>query len=294
MHFQYEENAKRSLICRGCAGRTLGQDSNKCCCQENKFVNVLKNHYVEGNNINQLSEMLDLAQGTENFCEEHGYLYEFIITKNPLENGQSKFDNQELYCKMCIEKNQENLHCYKIELLNDEYFKVKEQNKQTLQQVQQQEDGQQDKKELQNKIKEVFEKMKIALQNDQLLEQKKNVANKRKEKIQEAVNKQANQNQIIQNEDQEQRDNKISQLDMLKKALDLRMKAIAYLDNGYHDYLHDDYLEGESTRKKIMEEENPMKVDEYGNYQQKEFEPNKFYGYPIIEAFKYFDDIQFI
>lgn len=35
---------------------------------------------------------------------------------------------------------------------------------------------------------------------------------------------------------------------LVKEGIELRMKAIAHLGNGYHDYLHDEYLEGESVR----------------------------------------------
>ncbi|CAK90840.1 unnamed protein product (macronuclear) [Paramecium tetraurelia] len=302
MHVQYEENEKRSLICRGCAGRTLGQDSSKCCCQENKFVNVLKNHYVDGKNINQLKEMLDLTQGCENFCEEHGYLYEFIMTKKLLSEGESQFDSQELYCKMCIKQNQEKLQSYNIELLNDQYCIMPEQNSQMNQNGQQQNDQSQAKshsEQLRYEVNNVFEKMRIASQNEQQLKEKIVMAYQRKENIKYQVRSLSNinqQNQVNQlsKEDQENRDKMISQLQKLKDAIDLRIKAIAYLENGYHDYLHDDYLEGESVRTKIINEGYTIQVDEYGNHQEKGGELNTAKGYSIVDAIAYFDHIQLI
>ncbi|CAD8050146.1 unnamed protein product [Paramecium primaurelia] len=296
---KFDEVQKRALICRGCAGRTLGYD--KYCCNENKFINILKQHYIDGTNIAQLREMLDLTQGCENFCEVHGYLYEFVLTKiNQNNDKQLIYEDQILCCKKCI-KEEKNLKDYDIQLLNDEYFtyqqedqNIEDQQKQASyeREFQKQKQGLEDqnnqdqqkqasykreflirKQFVEVAMNDAFKNMRIALKEPSKLEIKIGEAEERKAEI-KRMNLQQGQQQVY-NQNQEDKE-KVENLKLLKNAIEQRIRAISNLGDGYHDYLHDEFLEGESVRQKIIGDDSQTK------------------GYSINECYKMFDNIQYI
>ncbi|CAD8048316.1 unnamed protein product [Paramecium sonneborni] len=264
----FEDSQRKPLVCRGCAGRTLGYE--RACCQENEFLNVLKQNYIDGTCVSYFREILGMSQGCENFCEDHGCLYEFILTPQNIyeehTNHKKQFSlkYQTLACKKCLEALQKNqqLNQFHIDLLNDEYFSLNKFGN--------------DKKIIENEVKEVFEKMEKALKEIPL-EQKQNEVEIRRKIIEVDQNQKQNQQNIqVQEQDKQTKRKQIEQLEQMKRAQEVRIQAIASQD-GFHDYLHDDYLEGESVRLMIIGEEN---------------QPEK--GYSITNCYKMFDDIQFL